>query len=175
MLNKFYPNYMFESVEQIPFNLIHSQRIKGIMFDMDNTLVNGKYVHTKELKSWIKEMKKQGIKMCIFSNTPRINKVKMVSKDLGMQYIYNGFKPFKFGFKKAEKLLDVDKENIVIIGDQLFTDIYGGNRYGIKTILVTPIEEKEVFVTKLKRPIEKMVIKKYKETNEYKESLKMVK
>ena len=174
MLNKFYPDYMFETVECIPFNLIHSERIKGIMFDMDNTLVNKKYVHTKELKSWIKEMKKQGIKMCIFSNTPRINKIKIVAKDLGMQYISNGFKPFKFGFKKAENLLGIDKENIVIIGDQLFTDIYGGNRYGIKTILVNPIEDKEVFVTKIKRPIEKILINKYKNTDRYKESLKMV-
>ena len=174
MLNKFYPNYMFENVEKIPFNLIHSERIKGIMFDMDNTLINGKYTHTKELKMWIKEMKKQGIKMCIFSNTTRINKVKKVAKEFGMNYIYNGFKPFKFGFKKAEKLLQIDKENLVIIGDQLFTDIYGGNRYGIKTILVKPIEDKEIFLTKMKRPLERKIINKYKETNKYKESLKEV-
>ena len=175
MLDKFYPNYMFENVEEIPFELIHSERIKGIMFDMDNTLVNGKYIHTKELKLWIKEMKKQGIKMCIFSNTPRLNKIKQVAKELGMKYIYNGFKPFKFGFKKAENLLDVDKDNIVIIGDQLFTDIYGGNRYGIKTILVKPLEKKEVFTTRFKRPIEKSIIKKYMNTEKYKESLEKIK
>ena len=175
MLSKFYPNYMFSNVEEIPYSLIQIERIKGIMFDMDNTLVNDKYIHTKELKLWIKEMKKQDIKMCIFSNTPRLNKIKKVAKELGMKYIYNGFKPFKFGFKKAEELLEVEKENIVIIGDQLFTDIYGGNRYGIKTILVKPIESKEVFVTKIKRPIERAIINKYKKTNEYKESLKKVK
>jgi len=64
-------------------------------------------------------------------------------------------------------LLDEKKENIIIIGDQLFTDIYGGNRFGIRTILVKPIEKKEFWGTRIKRPIEKFIINKYKGNEKY--------
>lgn len=174
MIEKFYPDYMFDKVENIPISLLESQRIKGIMFDMDNTLVGSKYKYTKECKIWVKELKNKGIKMCIFSNTPKKKKVEKIAKDFGFKYIHNGFKPFKSGFKKAEKILEIDKENIVIVGDQLFTDILGGNLYGIKTILVKPIDSKEFIGTKIKRPLENSIIKKYKKSEKYKRSLERI-
>lgn len=174
MIEKFFPNYMFNKVEEIPINLLERNRVTGIMFDMDNTLVENKYNYSKKCKAWIKELKNKGFKMCIFSNTPRVNKVKKVAKGLGMQYICNGFKPFGFGFKKAEKLLNIDKEHLIIIGDQLFTDILGGNLYGIKTILVNPINKNEFIITKIKRPIENSIIKKYLKSDKYKKSLENI-
>ena len=109
-------------------------------------------------------MKKKNIKVCILSNSPRKFKIKAIAKDLSMPYIYKAFKPWTYGFKKAKELLNEDKENIAIIGDQIFTDIFGGNIFGIKTILVKPISKKEFFMTKIKRPLETFIIKLYKKT-----------
>ncbi len=162
MLEKFYPNFFYENVESIPYNLFVKERIRAVIFDMDNTLVDSKYKYNKNVKSWLKGLKKQGIKICILSNTPRYNKIKKVGKELSMPFLYNALKPWSFGFKRALALLGEKKESTAIIGDQLFTDILGGNRFGIKTILVEPIDKKEAWITKIKRPIENSILKKYK-------------
>lgn len=163
MFEKFYPTFVFDKVENIPFELFKKERISAVIFDMDNTLVDHKYRYNKKVKEWLKELKRKDIKVCILSNSPKTNKVKSIGRELSMKYLYNAFKPWSFGFKRAIELLDEKKENIVIIGDQLFTDIYGGNRFGIKTILVNPIEKKEFWGTRIKRPIERLIIKKYNE------------
>lgn len=162
MFKRFYPTYIFDKVEDIPYDLLKRERISAVIFDMDNTLVDHKYRYNKNVKQWLKNLKTNGIKVCILSNSPKLNKVKKVGKELSMKYLYNGFKPWSFGFKRAQELLQEEKENIMIIGDQLFTDIYGGNRFGIKTILVNPIEKKEFFMTKIKRPLERYIISKYR-------------
>ncbi len=161
MFEKFYPTFSFDKVEDIPFELFKKERISAVIFDMDNTLVDYKYKYNKKVKEWLKDLKKRDIKVCILSNSPRTNRVKNIGKELSMKYLYNAFKPWSFGFKRAIELLDEKKENVVIIGDQLFTDIYGGNRFGIKTILVKPIQKKEFWGTRIKRPLEKFIIKKY--------------
>jgi uncharacterized protein len=164
MLKIFYPNFIFDEIQDISYDFLKKQRIKAIMVDMDNTLVDYKYKYNKLLKTWIKDVKKLGIKICIVSNTPRKNKVKMIARELSINYIYNAMKPWSYGFKKALEIIGEEKQNVAIIGDQIFTDIYGGNRFGIKTILVNPVEKKEYIGTKIKRPIERLIIKKYKES-----------
>lgn len=160
-LRRFFPDYYFKSVESIPFEVIDKEGIKAIIFDMDNTLVDYKYKYNEELEKWILELKKKNIKFCILSNTPRRKKLKSIGEKLGMQYISNASKPWSKGFKKALEILDESKQNTAIIGDQVFTDIWGGNRFGIKTILVSPITKHEFFITRIKRPLERYVIKNY--------------
>ena len=167
MFEKFYPTFSYDKVEDIPYELFKKERITGIIFDMDNTLVDHKYKYNKNVKEWLRELRKKDLKICILSNSPRTNVVKKIARELSMKYLYNAFKPWSFGFKKAMVLLDEKKENIVIIGDQLFTDIYGGNRFGIRTILVKPIEKKEFWGTRIKRPLERFIISKYKVDNKY--------
>lgn len=162
-LKRFFPLYIYKSVESIPYEILKKEKIKAVIFDMDNTLVDYKYEFEGEIKKWLKEMKEKGIKFCILSNTPRKNKAKSIAEKFDMSYITNASKPRMKGFKKALELLNVDKENIAIIGDQIFTDIWGGNRFGIKTILVDPIDKKEIFVTKMKRPLERYILKKFYE------------
>lgn len=164
MIEKFYPTYIFEKVEDIPFDLFKKERITAVLFDMDNTLVDYQYKYNKKVKEWLKELKKRDIKVCILTNSPKANRVKQIGRELSMKYLHNAFKPWSFGFTKAIELLDEKKENMVIIGDQLFTDILGGNRFGIRTILVNPIEKKEFFGTRIKRPLEKYIIKRYTES-----------
>ena len=83
-----------------------------------------------------------------------------------IDFIYFAAKPFKRGFKKAQKKLGINNENIAAVGDQIFTDIIGANRMNMYSILVEPIAKKDIFVTKIKRPIENYIKKKYMDTKE---------
>ncbi len=159
--DRFYPTYVYPDVESIPYDLILGNNIKLVIFDMDNTLVDNNYKYSEKLKNWTEYIASQGVKLHILSNSAMGKKVKKVAKELGMKYHYNASKPFKRGFKKVMQEFNFDKENILMIGDQLFTDVWGGNRVGVKTLLVCPIAEKEIFVTKVKRPLERWILKKY--------------
>lgn len=154
MLEKYFPTHAFRRVEDIPFDLIHENNIKCIMFDMDNTLVNLKYEATDDLKAWLKSVKDAGIKCYILSNSRRGHKVKKVAEMLTLDYILNAKKPELDGFLELQKKVNLPKENLAIIGDQIFTDILGGNRFGITTILVKPIQFLEVPEGMIKRPAE---------------------
>lgn len=160
-LKRFFPNYYYANVESIPYDIIKKENIQAVIFDLDNTLVDYKYNYSDKLKKWISDLQEQNIKFCILSNTPRRKKLKKIADIFDMSYISNASKPHIKGFKKAMKILKTSKENTVIIGDQLFTDVWGGNRFGIKTILVNPIAKHEWFITRIKRPIERKILKKY--------------
>lgn len=153
-----YPTYIYENVESIPYELIKNDNIKLIILDMDNTLVDNKQIFSKQLKQWSINMQKNNIELYILSNCPYGKIVKKVAQKLKMKYQYNASKPFLKGFIKIMDTTKIQRENILMVGDQLFTDIFGGNRFGVKTILVRPINKKEVFITKLKRPFEKMIL-----------------
>lgn len=161
LVRNFYPTYIYEKVEHIPYKLIIENNIRLILIDMDNTLVNNKYIYNKKLKKWVDGIKEQGIKLCIFSNSPIEDRVKRIANELGMEYKFNVSKPRIKGFKRVLEETEINKEHILMIGDQIFTDVWGGNRFGIKTILVTPIGEKEWILTKIKRPLERIVLKHY--------------
>lgn len=159
---KLNPTYIFERVEEIPFSILEENNIKGILFDVDNTLIDVSGELIKEKYEWIMEAKKRGYKICILSNSFQMTKIKRLSKELDIFGLGLACKPLLKGFKMAECILDMDREEMIMVGDQLFTDIYGANRFGIKSILVSPINEKEGFITKIKRPLESIIIKKYK-------------
>lgn len=159
LLKNLYPDYIYKNVESIPHELIKENNIKLILFDMDNTLVNYKYVYTDELKKWIMSIKNEGVMLYIFSNSQVGSAVKRIASELGMKYKYRVSKPRISGYKKIIEETKIPKENIIMIGDQIFTDIWGGNRFGIKTILVSPIAKKEGMITKVKRPFEKLFLK----------------
>lgn len=161
IVRNLYPTYIYDKVENIPYSLIEELGIKMIILDMDNTLIDNKHTYSKDLKKWAKNMKSNGVKLYILSNSPFGKVVQKIAKELGMKYLYNANKPSTKGFKKIEADTKVNKENILMVGDQLFTDVWGGNRYGIKTILVKPIKTSETIITKVKRPFEKIVLKHY--------------
>lgn len=161
-MSKLKPTYFFESVEEIPFELLEENKIKGIIFDVDNTLVDMTSILSEKKYEWIKVAKKRGFLICILSNSINEGKVKRLMRELGVNGMYFAMKPFLKGFKIALNILGLKKEQVIMIGDQLFTDILGANRFGIKSILVDPISSLEGPVTKLRRPIESIYIKKMK-------------
>ncbi len=161
IIRKFYPTYIFDKVENIPYNLIKENDIKLIILDMDNTLIDNNHIYSKELEIWAKKINNMNIKLYILSNSVYKSVVEKTAKELGMKYKYKASKPLLKGFNEILKETKIPKQIILMIGDQMFTDVFGGNRFGIKTILVKPINKKEAFISKIKRPFEKIVLKHY--------------
>lgn len=157
----FYPKGYFNKVSEISLEYLKENNIKGLILDVDNTLIDYYKNMSEETKNWVYDLKKNGIKMCILSNSNKREKVKEIAGKLGLEYTYFGTKPLKRGFKKAKKMLNLENSEIAAVGDQIFTDVIGSNRMKMFSILVEPIEEKDIFVTLLKRPIENYIKRKY--------------
>ena len=158
---KLYPNLYLNNVKEITIELLKKNNIKGIILDIDNTLIDFDKNLLEGCEKWCDNLKKQGIRMCILSNTNKVHKVKKVAEILDLQYLYFAHKPNKKGFKKAIEILKLKPENIAVVGDQIFTDVLGGNRSKMFTILTKPIDTRDIWLTRIKRPFEKIVIKKY--------------
>jgi HAD superfamily phosphatase (TIGR01668 family) len=156
-----YPKLYLEGIKQINIEILKKNKIKGLILDIDNTLIDYNKNLVEGAKSWCDELKGQGIRMCILSNTNKEEKVKKVANELNLEYIFFAHKPNKKGFKKAQNILRLKPENIAVVGDQIFTDVLGGNRSKMFTILTKPIDERDIWITKLKRPFERIVVKKY--------------
>ena len=156
-----YPKEYFNSVKDINIELLNKNNIKGLILDVDNTLISLDRKMPAGISNWAKNLKSKGIKMCILSNSDKLNKVEAVAKIIEAPYIFFGKKPLKSGFLRARDILKLPSENIAVVGDQIFTDVIGANRCGMFSILVKPIEEKDYLITRIKRPIEKFIIKRY--------------
>ena len=157
-----YPDAYFDKVEDINIEFLNKNKIKALILDVDNTLVDRTKKMSENVIKWVKELKGQGVKLYILSNTNDKEKVETISKQLDLRYSSFAMKPFKRGFIKAQKDLKEKPENIAIVGDQIFTDIVGGNRCKMFTILVEPINNKEFWYTVWKRPIENRIKGKIK-------------
>lgn len=160
-----YPNYYCNNVREISVDFLNKNNIKGLILDVDNTLIDYYKNFEDGTIEWVEELKKAGIKFCIVSNTNNVEKVKKVAGKLDIPFFYFAKKPFKSGFLKAKELMQLDAKNIAAVGDQIMTDVIGSNRCKMFSILVKPIMEKDIWVTKIKRPIENLIIKRYLERN----------
>lgn len=158
-----YPKMHFNKVEQITIEFLQEKQIKALILDVDNTLIDYHRKMEESVVQWAKYIKKQGIKLYILSNTNHKEKVEEVAKKLEVPYQNLAKKPFKTGFLKVQRELAENAENIGVVGDQIFTDIIGGNRCHMFTILVEPINQKDFWYTAWKRPIENKIKQKYKE------------
>ena len=160
-----YPKEYFNKIEEITIEYLQKYKIKALILDMDNTLINHKKEMPKRIEKWAKELKEKGIKLIIVSNSNRKGKLENISQILGVQYVIFAKKPLKSGLMKAKKILNENVENIAVVGDQIFTDIIGGNRCKMYTILVDEIEEKDFWYTAWKRPIERKIKEKIRSKN----------
>ena len=157
-----YPNKYFHKVEEITIEFLQKNKIKALILDIDNTLIDYDNNVLKGLENWIENLKKQNIKFCILSNTNKKEKAEKISKLLDIPYVFFATKPFKRGFKKAKKILNIeDNTSIAVVGDQILTDVFGANKCKMYSILVSPIKSKDIFVTRINRIIEKQILKKY--------------
>lgn len=159
--NILYPNAYFKNVLEITIDFLNENKIKGLILDVDNTLIDYNRNMLNGLEKWAEHMKQNNIKLYILSNSNKKDKVSYIANKLNIEYSYFVKKPFKSGFNRVKEILKLSSENIAVVGDQIFTDVIGANRCKMFAILVKPIDEKDIWVTKIKRPIEDKIIKKY--------------
>ncbi len=156
-----YPKAHFNNVKEISIEFLEKNNIKALILDVDNTLIDYDRNMPDGTVEWVEQLKHNGIKFYIVSNTNKKDKVEQVSQKLKIKYNYFAKKPLKTGLLKAQKELQEKPENVAVVGDQIFTDVLGGNRCKMFTILIEPIAEKDIWLTKVKRPIEIFIKKKY--------------
>ena len=157
----FYPKIYLKNVKQLPISFLKKNKIKGIILDVDNTLIDYYENLIDGVDKWCIDLKNQGIKFCIASNSNKENKIKKVSEKLNIPYVFFAKKPLKVGLIKAAKIMGLEEKEVAVVGDQIFTDILGANRCKMFSILVEPIKEKDMLITRIKRPIENFIKKSY--------------
>lgn len=157
MLETFYPDEYVDSAYELPFETLYEKGYRGIIFDVDNTLVpHGAPADERSIRLF-SQLRNLGFSTCILSNNKE-PRVAPFAKKVGSPYIYKGGKPSVKGYKKAMKVMKTGQENTLFIGDQLFTDVWGARRTGLYSILVKPINPKEEIQIVLKRYLEAVVL-----------------
>ncbi len=154
------PNAYHTSIFEIPYQKLKEQGIKSLFFDLDNTIIayDEAELSHKQIE-FIKGLTKD-FKVLILSNT-NFKRVSLALNKVDIPFIWYAKKPLKFGFKKALKMLDSKKEETMIIGDQLMTDVFGANRVGIGSILVASVKRNsDRMITKINRILEVFILKK---------------
>lgn len=162
VLKQFIPDQYVQSVFDISITELKEKGIKAIITDLDNTLVEwDRPDATEELIAWFENLRELGFQVVIVSNNNE-KRVKYFADPHKITFIHSAKKPLSRAFKTACKLMNVKREETVVIGDQLLTDILGGNRSGFQTILVVPVAKNDGFFTKFNRRIERIVFQSMK-------------
>ena len=161
MFKKFYPVLYVDSSYEIDYEGLYEKGIRGLIYDVDNTLVPHGAPATAEAVALFERLRNIGFDTCIISNNKE-PRVKPFADMVHSRYIFKAGKPKKENYIKAMELMGTDRNSTYFIGDQIFTDVYGANRTGIPSILVKPINKKEEIQIVLKRKLEKIVLFIYK-------------
>ncbi|OPA78361.1 hypothetical protein BVG16_10785 [Paenibacillus selenitireducens] len=161
MLEKFIPRLRVNTVYDIDLEALYAQGYRGIITDLDNTLVGAKEPHaTPELVAWLETAKQAGFQVVIVSNNDE-GRVSLFTKPLGIPFVHAARKPRRKPFRKALSLMNLSAAQTVVIGDQMLTDVFGGNRTGLYTILVLPIAAAdEGVMTQFNRRMEKVILRR---------------
>ena len=160
MLERFFPDAYADSAYEIDYAALYAEGIRGLIYDIDNTLVEHGADANEQAVALMQKLRKLGFSICFLSNNKE-PRVKRFNEPIQAPYLYKGGKPGRAGYEKAMERMGTDKETTMFIGDQLFTDIYGAKRVGIRNILVKPIGKKEEIQIVLKRYLERIVLHYY--------------
>lgn len=157
MFQAFYPKEYRDSTYTIDFQKLYQEGYRGILFDVDNTLVPHGAPATEESVELFRRLHEMGFSTCLISNNkePRVTPF---ADAMETPYVYKAGKPKCSGYQKGMEIMGTGTQNTLFIGDQLFTDVWGANRAGLYSILVKPIDPKEEIQIVLKRYLEKIVL-----------------
>ena len=159
------PKIKLERITDISLSVLEKYKIKALILDVDNTLsTHHGQALTDGLEDWLSLMRQNGISMVILSNSKR-SRIEPFAEKIGLPYISMGLKPLPFRFSSALKLLGKKRRETAIVGDQIFTDVLGGNLARIKTVLLTPILLETSRSFRFKRAVERLVYKIYRIKN----------
>lgn len=170
MLKVFYPYEYVDSVFSIDYNKLYDKGYRGIIFDIDNTLVHHGDDSTKEIDELFITIQKLGFKTLLLSNNDE-ERVKRFLKNIDSLYICDAEKPKVHNYLKAVEMLNIDKGQALYIGDQIFIDIFGANRSGIANILVKFIRNKDEKKIGKRRQAEKLILRFYRKNRRYQHRL----
>jgi len=155
----FFPDVYLENIYSIDINKLNEKKsIKGIIVDLDNTIVpwGNKYLDNR-IASWIEQVKQNGIKISLVSNTH--NNISDIGNQLDIPFFYSRYKPMKGPFLEAMRVMNTKNKETAVVGDQIFTDILGGNRLQLLTILVRPLSQSDSLGTIIvNRSLERFLI-----------------
>ena len=157
-LDQFRPDLRVRAITDIDPVSLYEQGYVGLLLDLDNTLLPWKSSDLPESsKRWIERAKQAGMKPCIVSNTHYPKRLDRIASGMEVPWVAQALKPRGFGFEKAAKMIGCGLENAVVVGDQLLTDILGGNLACAYTILVNPMHPREFIGTKISRVFERII------------------
>ena len=160
MFKRFYPDEYLESSYVIEYGKFYEQGYRGVIFDIDNTLVPHDAPSDERSRALLKSLMEMGFKVMLLSNNkkPRVDNF---NEPIGALQIHKAGKPLQKGYRRAMEEMGTTSGNTLFVGDQLFTDVWGAKKAGIHTILVKPIDKKEEIQIVIKRVFEKIVLKSY--------------
>lgn len=157
MLRRFYPDNEADNAYAIDYEGLYGKGYRGIIFDIDNTLVPHGAPADDRAAALFARLRKIGYQTCALSNNKE-PRVKSFCDEVGTQYIFKAGKPGRGGYERAMARMETTSANTLFVGDQLFTDVWGAKRAGIVTYLVRPIHPKEEIQIVLKRKLERIVL-----------------
>ncbi|TVY00479.1 YqeG family HAD IIIA-type phosphatase [Cohnella terricola] len=159
MFKRLLPDQIVNTVYDIDLNELRDQGVRGIITDLDNTLVSAKTpLATPQLIGWLDMVKERGFQVVILSNNNSM-RVSKFAEPLGIPFIPSARKPAGASFRRALQLMGLEADQAVVVGDQMLTDVFGGRRAGLRTVLVTPIAiSEEGWATRINRRIEKIAL-----------------
>lgn len=161
MLEIFYPDEYLDSAYAVDYEALYKKGYRGIIFDIDNTLVPHGAPADARARALFARLKELGFQCCLLSNNQK-PRVEMFNREIQVSFIENAHKPSVKSYQRAMEMMGTCLENTLFVGDQLFTDVFGARRTGIYSILVKPIHPKEEIQIMLKRYLEKIVLFFYK-------------
>ena len=157
MFKRFYPDIYIDSAYDIDYEGLYNKGYRGIIFDIDNTLVEHGAPVTKKCSDLFDSLRAIGFDTCIIPNNKE-PRVKPLADACGSRYVSKAAKPSPVNYIKAMNIMGTDRNNTFFVGDQLFTDVWGANRAGIMSVLVKPIDKHEEIQIILKRRLEWIVL-----------------
>ena len=162
-IENYMPDFAVEAVYDLTVPSLQAQGIKAVLVDLDNTLIAWNNPDgTPEMKQWLHDLRDAGIRIIVVSNNTK-KRVQRAVEKFGIDYVYWALKPFTFGIDRAMKEFHYEKSEVVMVGDQLMTDIRAAHRAGIRSILVKPLVQHDSIKTQINRARERRVMRKITE------------
>lgn len=159
MFSNFKPTWMVDAIYKVTPAQLRKLGIKAVLTDLDNTLIAWNNPDgTEELLVWIEEMRNAGLPVIVVSNN-KDSRIKRAVENFELDYVARAMKPLTKGFKEAQEKLNLKPEEMVMVGDQIMTDIRGANAAGIRNILVRPIVDTDGWNTRINRFFERIIMK----------------
>ena len=153
------PHLLLDSVLEIQPDMLRALGVEGLLLDLDCTLLDYHGDSFRpEVVSWVQQMVREQVRLCVMSNG-RAKRVRPLAERLGVQCVAWACKPLTFGLRAGMRKLGLDRTRVAMVGDQVFADVLAGRLAGVYTILVRPTTKQEAWITAIKRPLERLVLR----------------